>query len=270
MNKSAQRLVGLAALLAATPALLLAQDAPLVVQQTLLQKLNMPTIYILAVCSMFIVWLTVDGYLRTGAKLITPPATLAALREFFRAGDYHGAYAYCRANPGILTNVVANGLKHAPEGKTQAEDSIVSTVIGEQSGFNSKIAYLSVIGVIAPMIGLTGTVFGMIDAFAAMGQAGAADPSMLSAAIGAVLYATAGGLVVAIPAFVFYYLLRNRVAFAIHELQVAVADLYRRFPYEYLADTTFEGGESCASLPNWIPGHPGHVDPNAEPSPEQA
>lgn len=240
---------------AAVPSLLFAAQeaaAPVVVQQTLLQKLNMPTIYILVACSMLIVWLVTDGYLRTTTKHIVPVAPLETLRGFFRAGDYHGAFGFCRNSPQLLSRVVGAGLRHAPEGKAAAEDAIVTAVLGGSAQFQNKIAYLSVIGVIAPMIGLAGTVFGMIEAFAAMGQAGAADPSKLSGAIGKVLYATAGGLVVAIPAFVFYYLLRNRTAHAVHTLQEAVADLFRQFPYDDLAGAHFAGGEPCAARPKWL------------------
>lgn len=230
-----------------------AQDASsTVVQQTLLQKLNMPTIYILVACSMLIVWLVTEGYLRTGARQLMPTETLDALRGFFRAGDYHGAYAFALRQTNLLGRVVAGGLRQAPEGKTAAEDAMVTAVVGGNAQFQNKIAYLSVIGVIAPMIGLAGTVFGMIEAFAAMGQAGAADPSKLSGAIGKVLYATAGGLVVAIPAFVFYYLLRNRAAHAIHAVQTAAGELFRLFPFDDLRGTTFEGGEPCAARPNWL------------------
>ena len=129
-----------------------------------------------------------------------------------------------------------------------------SAIIGENSKFQNKIAYLSVIGVIAPMIGLTGTVIGMIQAFAAMGQAGAADPSKLSGAIGHVLHATASGLAVAIPAFVFYYLIRNSVGHSVHKLSDEANDLFRKFPYDHLATVEFEGGESYAATPNWVEG----------------
>ncbi len=105
----------------------------------------------------------------------------------------------------------------------------------------------------------------MIQAFAAMGQAGAADPSKLSGAIGHVLHATASGLAVAIPAFVFYYLLRNRVAHQIHELSIAVNDLFRCYPYEHMRNVSFEGGEHVAAAPNWITGA-APVDPVASPA----
>ena len=105
----------------------------------------------------------------------------------------------------------------------------------ERSVYSSSISYLSVVGVVTPMIGLTGTVFGMIKAFDTLGSSGMGDPTKLSAAIGTVLVATAGGLVVAIPAFTFYYILRNRINVAFRQMQAEVAILFDLLPYDLLA-----------------------------------
>ena len=252
-----KRLVALATLAAATPLAAFAQAAaaaPEVKKTSLLQELSSPFILPLWFCSALIVYLVIDIFLKSGAKQFTPEADVETVRTYFRAGDYHGAYAWTAANKGAIPAVVHAGLKHAPAGKTASEDAMGAAIIGENAKFQNKIAYLSVIGVIAPMVGLTGTVVGMIQAFAAMGQAGAADPSKLSGAIGHVLHATAAGLAVAIPAFVFYYLLRNRVSHQIHELSLVANDLFRCFPYEHMKDVTFEGGEHVAATPNWVTG----------------
>jgi biopolymer transport protein ExbB len=251
-----KRLVALASLAAAAPAALLAQaaTAPTVQTKSLLEELSAPAIIPLWFCSALIVYLVIDLYLKSSQKVFVAEADLETLRTYFRAGDYHGAYAWSAATKGAVPAVVHAGLKHAPGGKTATEDAMGAAIIGENAKFQNRIAYLSVIGVIAPMIGLTGTVIGMIQAFAAMGQAGAADPSKLSGAIGHVLHATASGLAVAIPAFIFYYLLRNRVSHQIHELSLAASDLFRGFPYEHMKDVAFEGGEQVAAAPNWVTG----------------
>ena len=255
MKSSLRRLSGYTALLAFSPLALLAADAaPTTGPKTLLQELSAPAIMPLWFCSALIVYLVIELYMKIQPKQFIPPATLETLRTFFRNGDYHGAYNWTRDNPGILANVIHAGLKHAPSGKQAAEEAMGSAIIGENSKFQNKIAYLSVIGVIAPMIGLTGTVIGMIQAFAAMGQAGASDPSKLSGAIGHVLHATASGLAVAIPAFVFYYLIRNSVGHSIHKLSDEANDLFRKFPFDHLATIEFEGGESYAAKPNWVEG----------------
>jgi biopolymer transport protein ExbB len=252
-----KRILALASLAAAAPLAALAQAAAPAAEATvkkvsLLQELSSPFILPLWFCSALIVYLVLDIYLKSAPKQFIPPADLETARAHFRAGDYHAAYAWSATARGAIPALVHAGLKHSPSGKTAAEDAIGTAIIGENSKFQNKIAYLSVIGVIAPMVGLTGTVVGMIQAFAAMGQAGAADPSKLSGAIGHVLHATAAGLAVAIPAFIFYYLLRNRVSHQIHELSVTANDLFRGFPYEHMQEVTFEGGEKVAALPNWV------------------
>lgn len=233
--------------------LVFAQAAPPAATSTsLLHELSSPFILPLWFCSALIVYLVIQLYQTTTESRFLPGAQLAAARRYFENGDYRGVFAWAADTRGAFPAALHAGLKHAPSGKAAAEDAIAAVISGENARFQSRIAYLSVIGVIAPMVGLTGTVVGMIQAFAAMGQAGAADPSKLSGAIGHVLHATASGLAVAIPAFVFYYLLRNRVARRIHQLAVVLNDYFRGFPYAHLQDTVFEGGEQIAALPDWL------------------
>ena len=138
------------------------------------------------------------------------------------------------------------------EGKEVADDGMVGELAKENSHMQTYISYLSVIGVCTPMIGLLGTVTGMIKAFAKLGAAGIGDPSGLSAAIGEVLVATASGLVIAIPAFGAFYFLRNRAADVIHHLQDIVNSLFRKMPYETLAGVHLGDDELFAATPNWL------------------
>ncbi len=222
-----------------------------VVRKTLLQELNLPAIWFLVACSLVIVWLVIDLYQKSGRRRLAPPTDLTRIKEHFARGDYEAAFGLAGALSGVLGDAVQAGLRHCSAGAKPAEDAVASSLAGSAARFHTKISYLSVIGVIAPMVGLTGTVLGMIDAFALMGQAGAADPSKLSGAIGHVLHATAGGLMVAIPAFVFYYLLRSRVGHGFHEAGAAVAELFRSFPYDDFAGHSFRGAEPCAARPVW-------------------
>ncbi|HRE83112.1 MAG TPA: MotA/TolQ/ExbB proton channel family protein [Opitutaceae bacterium] len=226
-----------------------ALPAEIAVKKTLLQELNLPAIWFLLACSLLIVWLVVDVFLKSGAKRILPESERNVVRRNFAQGDYQAAYDSCAARPGVFNDAVRAGLRHVGEGKRAVEEAMMMSLSGTNAPFQTKIAYLSVIGVIAPMVGLTGTVLGMIDAFSLMGQAGAADPSKLSGAIGHVLHATAGGLIVAIPAFVFYYALRNRVSHQFHAVSAELAELFRGFPFEALSGHAFRGAEVCAGKP---------------------
>ncbi len=102
------------------------------------------------------------------------------------------------------------------------------------------------------MIGLLGTVTGMMGAFATLGASGIGDPSSLSSAIGEVLVATASGLFIAIPAFIAFYYLRNRATASIHHVQDIIATLFRKMPYESMAGVHIGDEVIYAATPNWV------------------
>lgn len=203
-------------------------------------------------CSIFTLYLIGDGIMRTNRKKVAPAIHEEAVKNFFRQGDYPGAYAYCKANPSPLTNVLCTGIGLLGEGKQVSEEGMMGQVSKENGRIQTWISYLSVIGVCTPMIGLLGTVTGMIKAFATLGSSGIGDPSSLSAAIGEVLVATAAGLLIAIPAFGAFYYLRNRAAEAIHHIQDVVGDLFLKMPYDSLAGVHIGDKEIYAAEPNWL------------------
>ena len=212
----------------------------------------------IAICSIATLYLIGDGVIRTSRKKAAPPEQEEALKTLFRQGDYVGAYNYCKENLSPLTNTLRVGISLLGEGKQVAEEGMLGALAKENSHMQTYISYLSVIGVCAPMIGLLGTVTGMIKAFAKLGSSGIGDPSGLSAAIGEVLVATASGLIIAIPAFGAFYFLRNRAADSIHRIQDIANSLFRKMPYESLAGVHLGDEELYAATPNWmVPGEDG-------------
>ena len=206
----------------------------------------------IALCSIATLYLIGDGVLRTSRKKAAPPEQEEALKTLFRQGDYVSAHNYCKTNPSPLTNVLRSGIGLLGEGKQVAEEGMTGALAKENSQMQTYISYLSVIGVCAPMIGLLGTVTGMIKAFAKLGSSGIGDPSGLSAAIGEVLVATASGLIIAIPAFGAFYFLRNRATDSLHHIQDIVNSLFRKMPYESLAGVHLGDDELFAATPNWL------------------
>jgi biopolymer transport protein ExbB len=206
----------------------------------------------IGLCSLFTVYLVVDGIMRTGSNRIAPDFHESRLKELFQSGDYVGAYQFCKSNPSPLNNVVRIGLSLLGEGKQVAEEGMLSELSKENSKLQTWISYLSVIGVCSPMIGLLGTVTGMIRAFATLGASGIGDPSSLSSAIGEVLVATASGLFIAIPAFMAFYFLRNRATSAMHHVQDVIASLFRKMPYETMAGVHIGDDIIYAATPSWL------------------
>ena len=207
--------------------------------------------YPIALASVFMIWFIVQGFISTSRKRLLPADHVTQLRELFKAGNYVGAYAFAKSNASPICDVVRAGVALTPDGKNMTEESIVSEVTRVQGDLMGSASYLSVIGVCTPMIGLTGTVTGMMSAFETLSSSGVGDPSKLSGAIGEVLVATASGLFIAIPAFIAYYLLRNRITNGIHDVQEVVGGLFRAFPYDEVAGHQIGDEEIYAGKPDW-------------------
>jgi biopolymer transport protein ExbB len=131
----------------------------------------------IGVCSVMTLYLIGDGLIRTGAKSIQPKKHVDMIKSAFRQGDYVAAYDYCKANSSPFTNVCGVAVSLLGEGKEAVEEGVVGELAKENSQLSTYISYLSVIGVCTPMIGLLGTVTGMIKAFATLGSSGIGDPS---------------------------------------------------------------------------------------------
>jgi biopolymer transport protein ExbB len=233
--------------------------APAVHKKTLLEQIQEGgwVMFPIGACSIFTVYLIGDGIMRTARKRGIPPEHDEAVKNLFRQGDYVGAFNYCKENPSPLTNVLRVGIGLLGEGKQVCEEGMMGELAKENGKMQTWISYLSVIGVCTPMIGLLGTVTGMIKAFATLGSSGIGDPSSLSAAIGEVLVATASGLFIAIPAFGAFYFLRNRASGVIHDIQDTINSLFRKMPYESLTGVHIGDDELYAATPNWLAAHEG-------------
>jgi biopolymer transport protein ExbB len=180
--------------------------------------------------SIIMVTFIIQLFLQVRRQSLAPKPLVAALDESLRAGNFQEAWETCRANAKTYIAAVLGGaLERIGRGKDATEAALIELGIRESQVFKTRNSYLSVIGVISPMIGLLGTVIGMMGAFAVLGQSGVSDPRKLAMSIGEVLLATASGLFIAIPAFIFYYFFRNRIndatVYADSELNHLVEDI---------------------------------------------
>ncbi len=248
------------------------KDAKAAHSKTLLQTLVEGgwVMFPIGIMSVLTVYLSTEGVRQTAIKKTSPPEFEAEVKALFQKGDYVGAYTFCRDNKSPLTNVLRVGISLLGDGKVVVEEGMLSEMAKENSSMSTLINYLSVIGVVTPMIGLLGTVTGMIKAFSTLGASGIGDPSSLSGAIGEVLVATASGLVIAIPAFGMFYFLRSRATTAIHHIQDIVNQLFRKMPYAALEGVHISGEELYANIPNWlVEDGAGEVEPEVLATEEQ-
>jgi biopolymer transport protein ExbB len=149
------------------------------------------------------------------------PDFLNNVRKALHAGDVDGAIALCAKQRGSAANVIRAGLERYQQIRSEgaSKEKIVSetqAAIQEANGLEvplleRNLIALSTIASIATMIGLLGTVMGMIRSFAALGHTGAVDASKLAIGISEALINTAGGLFVAIAGIVAYNVFVTRV-----------------------------------------------------------
>jgi biopolymer transport protein ExbB len=204
-----------------------------------------PVVWACMAMSVLVTAFTIEGFLKLRYASLCPAAQLARLRELISYGSYQEAWEFCRANKSFLCTIVAAGLERIGRGKDAVEYTIQETSSQQSVVLKTNVNYLSVIGVVAPMVGLTGTVIGMIKAFKELGSSGIGDPSGLAAAIGEVLVATAAGLIVAIPGFVFFYVFKSKAQTAVMLADSAIFRLFEDIPFDQLAGMRV--GESVAA-----------------------
>lgn len=143
---------------------------------------------------------------------VLPPGLVDQVKQLVVAGKYVEAERACDAKPSFLASVLRRGLGEAEYGWAECEKALEEGLAEHTAGLFRKVEYLSVIGNLAPMLGLLGTVTGMLMAFQevalSQGSAGAAE---LAEGIYQALVTTVVGLIIAIPALGAFAVYRNRV-----------------------------------------------------------
>ena len=142
-----------------------------------------------------------------------------------RAGDLRGAYQMCEDRDEFIANVLRAGLRLHGHDRYVIQEAMESEGERRAAALWQKISYLNNIGVIAPMLGLLGTVFGMMGAFGAIAYNDAQSKSIVMAYnVAQAMVTTAGGLILGIVAVIFYYYLRGRVVTIIAHVEAHASE----------------------------------------------
>ena len=157
--------------------------------------------------------LVFDSLVNIRASKIIPKTLVSLVREAIDEGSLKKAAQRCRDLPGPYSNILLAGIENMEDGFEAAQEAVGIAADMESEKLLQRVNYLNVVGNLSPMLGLLGTVQGMILAFATLGTtSGAAKNALLAVNISQALYTTAAGLVIAVPAIGFYFFFRNRAA----------------------------------------------------------
>ncbi len=151
----------------------------------------------------------IQNFISLRSKSLLHTEMMPELIEMMLQKKVKDALIYCRKNPSMFANTFGAGLERVLDGVEdfdKVDESVKEASVEQMSRLMKPIDYLSIIGATSPMLGLLGTVSGMIKAFQTMGSQGMGKPELLAANIGEALITTATGLLIAIPAmFAFFY-----------------------------------------------------------------
>jgi biopolymer transport protein ExbB len=161
--------------------------------------------------------------LRRGRVIV--PEIAAAVDTLDSGRDLSVAYALCKGRPGPFANIVRAGLDHADSDWTVIRDVLQDAGRHEATLLARRLGVLETVAAASPLMGLLGTVMGMIRIFAAVSNAGIGDPQALSGGISEAMVTTATGLFIGIPALVAYNWLNSRADGLIFELETYASRL---------------------------------------------
>lgn len=226
MKRKALSLISIMALLFASAGLSFAQtdapaedapakaDQPQVIEKSLMDMWNAGgwTMYPLGLFAIFGTTLIIYNAISIRQKKFLNPTGVKEVEKLVGQLQIAEAIEYCEKNPSPITNIIGSGLARADirEIDVQAVESAMEEASVEEFATPYVfINYLSVIASLAPMMGLYGTVSGMVKAFNTIAAEGAGSASKLADNISEALITTATGMIVGIPAMFFFFLFKQ-------------------------------------------------------------
>ena len=191
---------------------------------------SMPIGGILILLSVGSLGLAIEHFTSIQRDKIIPPEVVQELEALFDEEDYEGALHFCETQPGFVTNVLAAALPRMSQGYEAMASAMEQAGEEEAVKLQMKISLLSLIASVGPMLGLLGTVMGMVSAFNVIAtKEGGANPQDLADGISQALMTTVMGLIVALPALMLYFFFKNKTTKLILEAGIVCSELIDRF-----------------------------------------
>ncbi|MHC4841978.1 MAG: MotA/TolQ/ExbB proton channel family protein [Planctomycetota bacterium] len=164
--------------------------------------------------SVFMFGWIIECFVNVRRDKIVGPESIAALQNYIDEGDLESALQYCESAPNYLTRIVGAGLDRMRFGPESVKDAAIAMAEAEQGKLEFHISPIALCASVGPLMGLFGTVTGMVMAFAKIEEApgGQVNPKLVAGGIALALLSTVLGLIIAIPGLSFYWYFKNKVA----------------------------------------------------------
>lgn len=177
-----------------------------------------------------------------------PASFVEQFEQRLQAKDYQGAYEAAKGSDSFIGRILSAGMARLSRGYEEAEAGMQELGEDETMAMEHKIGYLALIGSVAPMLGLLGTVQGMVLSFQVIANSTTSPkPAELADGIATALFTTLEGLTVSIPAIIFYSLYKNRLSRFLMECGFVAGNLMKNFQTAGKAQP--RGGAAPAAAP---------------------
>ena len=171
-----------------------------------------PVMIVILVCSVVTVGFALERAMYFWKRRGDPESTLSAAIASVRDGDLKGAIRACTRTPHPMGTVSAQVIESMDLPPDEIEERLQITLSEQRLLLERNLGVLGTMGNTAPLIGLLGTVWGIMRAFHDMASTGSAGPSVVAAGVAEALFTTAAGLLVAVPAVMLYNHFVRRIA----------------------------------------------------------
>ncbi|MBN2009895.1 MotA/TolQ/ExbB proton channel family protein [candidate division KSB1 bacterium] len=177
------------------------------------------TMMILMGCSVMVLGFVFERWLFMKQTSINADQFFMKVRDALKNESLESAITICNTSLAPIAAVVKSGLVESKNSPKAAAEIMDAVAMEQRTKLEKHLNVLGTLGNIAPLIGLFGTVIGIIQAFHALSTSASAGPAVISSGIAEALITTAAGLVVAVPAVVFYNMFLRKVGVVMTEIE---------------------------------------------------
>jgi biopolymer transport protein ExbB len=173
-----------------------------------------PIGFILLCLSVYFTAVVIRLFMEFRVSEAVPTPLVEKLEVAIRDKKFQEAYDVCKESDSFLARLVRTGIANLPNGRPEAKEAMTAMTDEIVTGLEMKISYLATIGTLGPMIGLVGTVWGMILSFQTIATAGGETPrpEKVAEGISTALFITLEGITLSVPAIFFFAFFRNRIS----------------------------------------------------------
>src|SRR5215472_15379257 len=184
-----------------------------------------PDMWILLLLSITVVAIVIERLVFFSSQHGDTKGLLRAIGGKIAADDLDGAIKVCQANKGMLPRILEFGLRRGEKNRADITDALSIALMEHLNALERNLAIIGTIAVIAPFVGLFGTVLGIIKAFQDIALKGNSTPAVVAAGVSEALITTATGLIIAVIAVVFFNYFKSRIKNYNQEMIVAANQL---------------------------------------------